>query len=232
MISVILVEPEHPGNIGAIARVMKNFGFSKLILINPKCEHLCSEAKNRSRHAKNILENALVSKKIDILKKFDYKIATTSKLGDDYNLLRTPLTPRELAVKLDSLNISKRKMALVFGRESCGLTNEELETMDFVVNIPTSKYSALNLSHAVSVILYEIYQQKNLEQKNKQFTPISGTEIKVLSNIIDEIIKKQDYPSDEKRKIQKSVWKHIFTKSMLTKRESFALIGFFRKLLK
>jgi TrmH family RNA methyltransferase len=232
MISVVLVEPEHPGNIGAVARVMKNFGFSKLVLINPKCNHLLPECRNRAKHAQSVLEKATVFKKLSVLDKYDYRIATTGKLGDDYNIRRTPLTSYELAKKISKQNLSKRKLALVFGRESCGLTNEEISKMDYIVNIPTSKYSALNLSHAVSIILYDRFQHLNPEIKDKKFTPISRKEINVLSDIINKVLRKHDYLTEEKRETQKKVWKHILTKSMLTRRESFALMGFFRKFLK
>ena len=108
MISVILIEPETPGNIGAIARVMKNFEFNELVLINPKCKHLSKEALDRSTHAKSILKKAKV-KKINYLKQFDYLIATTAKLGTDYNIPRSPITPEQLGDKLSKLN-SKLKI--------------------------------------------------------------------------------------------------------------------------
>jgi tRNA/rRNA methyltransferase len=230
MITIILQEPEHPGNLGAIARSMKNFEFEKLVIVNPKFEIDCPETRNRAKHANDIIDKAEIVNNLDIiLDKLDYKIATTSKLGTDYNLLRTPLTPKELAVKISEIDDKKVNIGIIFGRESSGLTNEEIKKMDFVINIPTGKYSALNLSHAVSTILYEIFQQKNENKKNETYKPISNKEMDVISNIVDDIISKQNYLNDNKRNTQKIIWKHIIKKSMLTKREAFALIGFFRK---
>jgi tRNA/rRNA methyltransferase len=231
MITVILVEPEHPGNIGAVVRAMKNFNFNKLVMINPKCDPFCPEARNRAKHANNILDRSKVVKNLKVLDKYDYRVGTSSKLGNDFNLPRTPLTVKQLSTKISKLT-SKTNIALVFGRESSGLTNEELKQMDFLVNIPTSKYSALNLSHAVTVVLYEIYQTKNPNQNEKKFTPVSRTEIKVMENMISKILDKQKFSTPDKKKTQKILWKHIITKSMLSKRESFALMGFFRKFLK
>ena len=101
---------------------------------------------------KEILKKAKVISFQD-LKRFDYKIATTSQLGTDYNIARSPLKPDELT------NIIKPKanIAIIFGRESNGLTNQEINQMDFIVTIPTSKkYQTMNLSHSVAIILYEL----------------------------------------------------------------------------
>jgi tRNA/rRNA methyltransferase len=229
MISIVLLEPENPGNIGAIARVMSNFSFKELLLVNPKCSYLCPEARNRAKHANNILEKArLISLKEAL--EYDYRIGTTGKLGTDYNLNRTPITPNELAEKIIPLN-KKAKIALIFGRESSGLSNDEIRQMDFVVNIPTSKYPSLNISHAVAVILYELFYLQNKKQKEKKYTPISRKEINVLLELIDSVLDGQAYSTPQKKETQRIVWKHLLTKSMLTRREAFALMGFFRKML-
>ena len=113
MISVVLIEPETSGNLGAIARIMANFDFKELILINPKCK-IDEDARNRAKHAQTILDKAKI-KEFDYLKKFDYKIATTAKLGTDYNIPRCPLSPEEFANKVCSLD-KKTKLALIIGR--------------------------------------------------------------------------------------------------------------------
>ncbi len=225
-----MVEPENPGNIGAAARVMKNFGFRNLVLVNPACDHLSEDARKRAKHANDILSKA---KKIsfDKLSIYDYRIGTTSKLGNDFNIPRSPMTPKELSEKLSSINSAKRQIALVFGRESSGLTNKEISKMDFITSIPASGYSALNLSHAIAVLLYEIYQQKNPDKIQKKFTPISRKEIDIILDLIDKVLETQDYSTKEKKETQRLLWKHIATKSMLTRREAFALMGFLRKML-
>ena len=86
MISIILIEPEISENIGFVARVMKNFDFKDLILINPKCD--LDKANKTAKHAKDILKKAKI-KKISFLKKFDFLIGTTAILGTDYNISRT-----------------------------------------------------------------------------------------------------------------------------------------------
>jgi TrmH family RNA methyltransferase len=223
MITVVLVEPENEGNIGAVARAMGNFDFKDLLLINPKCNHLNLDAISRAKHAKEILKKAKV-RKFPFLKKFDYVIGTTAKTGNDYNILRIPLTPEELANKIST----KSKVALVFGRESDGLTNKEILECDFIVKIPTAdKYKTLNLSHSVSIMLYELFKKKDKSDKTEL---ASKKEKDILLEEISKIIKRSKFSTKEKEETQKKVWKKIVGKSMLTKREAFALIGFFKKI--
>src|SRR3989338_3888433 len=94
MIKVALLRPEHPGNIGSIARVMKNFGYHQLLLIDPQCNHLNIEARNLAKHAQDILENVKI---LHSLHELDgIIVGTTAQVGTDYNLPRTPLLPKEL----------------------------------------------------------------------------------------------------------------------------------------
>ena len=217
MISIILVEPKIQGNIGAIARVMKNFGYTKLILVNPKCK-IGKEARNRAKNAQEILD------KIKIVKKFpkiDYLIGTSRMKGNDYNIPRNPVSPKELKKILPK----KGNIGLVFGRESSGLTNEEVAKCDFLVSIPTNKnYSSLNLSQAVAIMLYELSELEN------DIAPISAPEKKQLQKMIDSVMKGMKFTTPEKKKTQQLVWKKILSKSFLSRREAYALMGFFKKL--
>ena len=97
MISIVLVEPQNAGNIGAVARVMDNFGFDKLIMINPRTDHLEKEAIDRACHAKKVLEKADIKKNLAFLKDFDMVIGSTGLIGTDYNLLRTAVSCTEIS---------------------------------------------------------------------------------------------------------------------------------------
>jgi len=228
MVSVVLVEPETPGNIGAVARVMKNFGARHLILVNPKCSHLSSEAFDRASHAKDILEKATVTDNFSYLKKFDYVIGTTAALGSDYNVMRSPITPEQLAQQLQGKASSK--IAVVFGRESSGLTNSEISSCDLLVTIPAStKYRALNLSHAVTIILYELFSKSGSEKVNSHIALASRKEKDVAIEMFKKIRDRMDYPLQATRKTQAVVWSRLVNKSFLTKREMNTLLGFLRK---
>jgi tRNA/rRNA methyltransferase len=223
MIDIILMEPENSGNIGAVARVMKNFGFSRLILIDPKAK-ITEETKKRAKHAQDVLKKAKTVKK-DHLKTYDILIGTTSKLGTDYNIYRSPLTPKDLT-RIDQ----KKKVGLLIGREGIGLTNAEVKRCDLIITIPSSRsYPALNISHALAIILYELFQQK-ANKSNSHIKPATRKDKDILLDYIDAALDKMRFSTKEKAQTQRIVWKRIVGKSMLTKREAYALMGFFRKL--
>jgi len=175
-ISVVFVEPETPGNIGFIARTMKNFGLKKLILINP-CE-LDEEAYLYAMHATDILENSITFKSLnDMLDKLpvDFLVGTTGIPGGSYKLERLPLRPEQFAKALNT----NAKIAILFGREGNGLTNEEILECDIIVSIPTSQeYPIMNVSHAAAIIFYEIFKER--EYKPKGIEEASGLEKKTF----------------------------------------------------
>jgi len=225
---VILIEPETGGNIGAIARTMANFNFKNLVLINPKVKHTTIESRNRAKHAQDILKNAKVRK---TLNQYDYLIATTAILGSDYNIPRNPISPEQLAKKISKLNLKNKKIGLMIGRESSGLSNKEIKKADFIVSIPSSqKYPTMNISHAVSIILYELFKVSNEKKTGENITPAGKKEKQELQKLINRQLNKMDFPTKEKKQTQKLIWKRMLGKSFLTKREIFALFGFFRRL--
>ena len=150
---VVLVHTSHPGNIGAVARAMKNMGLTQLYLVAPK--HFPHErAVWRAASAADILDCAAV---VDTL---DEAIADCGMVvGTSARSRRIPwplLNPRACAERVYP-ELSQHPVALVFGREDRGLTNEELQRCNLHVNIPTSaEYSSLNLAMAVQVITYEL----------------------------------------------------------------------------
>lgn len=210
------MEPENSGNIGAIARVMKNFGFSRLVLIDPKVK-IDSDAKNRAKHAQDVLRNATIADK-KILNCYDQLIATTAKTGTDYNVNRSPLSSREFATH------ASKNAGLLIGREGIGLTNDEIEMCHIVVTIPaSSKYATLNISHALAILLYELsaHKLKDIELASKK-------DMDILRRQIEESVERTDYAKNRKA-ILKKIWHRVMGKAALTKREAFALIGFFKK---
>ncbi|MFC1722533.1 RNA methyltransferase [Nanoarchaeota archaeon] len=234
MISIVLVEPEIPGNIGAVARTMGNFDFSSLVLVKPACNHLSDEARNRAKYANRILKKATILRNNKQLKKqFDYIIGTTGRLGSDYNISRSPILPQQLTDKIATLP-KKKKIAIVFGRESNGLTNEELKMCDFITTIPTSKkYYSINLSHAVSIILYELSKTPTLKKEQISHFPMATrADREQLDKMFNSTLNHIKFPTIYKKRTQQIVWPRILEKALLTKRESRALMGFFSNLSK
>lgn len=227
MVSIAVSRIQNPGNLGAIARVMKNFGLKELCLINPECNYLGQEAKNRAKHAQDILEDAKIISSITELKnKFDTIIATTSKLGTDYNLPRSALTPEKI------FPLKNKNTCILFGSEEHGLTNDEIKECDFTITIPASKkYPVLNISHAVSIICYEIFKSEN-EHSASHIKFASPKEKEVLFELFDNVLNSIDFAAETKRDTQRKTFKNIVGKSNLTKREAYAFIGLMKKLKK
>lgn len=219
---IILQESQTPGNIGAVARAMKNFDFSTLVLLNPKCNHLHKESLDRASHAKDILQNAKIIQKLD----YDTLIGTTAILGTDYNLNRTPITPETLA-KMQL----KGKVGILFGREDHGLNNEELELCDIIVTIPSSKkYPTMNISQAAGILFYEVFKHSKKVKVGDNIKPATKEQKDILLKIIEEKTKAMSFATDYKRETQKRVWKKVIGKSNLSKREIMALFGFMKKI--
>ncbi|MFC1742173.1 RNA methyltransferase [Nanoarchaeota archaeon] len=230
MIRVVLLEPETAGNVGAIARVMKNFDFHDLVLVNPHCDHLSPDARNRAKHSQEILQNAEVSE-FFIVDDYDYLVATTAKTGTDYNIPRSPLSPADLALKLKGID-PKKKIGLVIGREGHGMFNEEIEKCDFVVTIPSApEYSTLNISHAVAVMLYELHKVFADKTISSHITPIGKSEKDQISAMFKEIFDGFSWETPDKRVTQEKLWKRLVGKAMLTKREAYGMMGFLRKII-
>ncbi len=228
MISVVLVEPETAGNVGSIARAMKNFGLKNLFLVNPQCNHLDLDAVSRAKHAGEILKKAVVLKSFSHLKIFDTLVATTAALGTDYNVARLPLSPEQLAEKLRSSG--KRKVAVVFGREGTGLRNSEIIKCDFVVSIPSSvKYRALNISHAAAIVFYELSKKSKMKKVGGNYAAATSTEVSIIMGLVDSILERMPFNVDSQRETQKKIWRRLIGKAMLSRREAFAVIGFFKK---
>lgn len=225
-IYTVFVEAKTSGNIGFLARSMKNFGFDKLVLINP-CK-LEDSAYFQAMHAKEIVEEALFYDNLDDFlkeKKITTVIGTTGTPGGNHNIKRTPITPEELGKSINT----EDNIALLFGRENYGLTNEEIKKCDILVSIPTHPdYPIMNITHAATILFYEIY--KNIKEYPVESIDIASYEDKqVLNNLIDEIMEKIDYP-EHKEKIAKTIVKRILGRSFVTGREAKNLRGTLKRI--
>lgn len=153
-IRVVLVNTSHPGNIGGAARAMKNMGLSRLVLVQPK-DFPADEASARASGADDILANAQV---VDSLE--DALVGCSLVMGTSARERSIPwplIDPRECAVKAVEHAKAGESIALVFGREHAGLTNDELQRCHFHVHIPSNPdFSSLNLAAAVQVLAYEV----------------------------------------------------------------------------
>lgn len=150
---IVLVETSHPGNIGAAARAMKTMCLSRLLLVNP-AEFPHSDASARASGAVDLLERAEVVPTLDAALAGCALVAGTS--ARQRGIGPPVLSPRDCLARLHAGVAAGQEVALVFGRERTGLTNEELSRCHVLVNIPSNpEYSSLNIAAAVQVLGYE-----------------------------------------------------------------------------
>lgn len=152
-VRIVLVEPAGPINVGATARVMKNFGLNHLVLVNPQCDPLGMDAMKMAVHAKDILESAIsVATLPEALVGCTRAIATTARVRSWETPLENPRTALPWLLQEPG-----KPAALIFGREDRGLSNEELNYAQRFVSIPSSPdYPVLNLATAVAICCYEL----------------------------------------------------------------------------
>ena len=162
-VRIVLVEPAGELNVGSIARVMKNMGLTELVLVNPQCDRLSEAAIRMAVHAKDVLENSLVVDSLPAaLQGCQRAIATTARTRGIPTKLESPRTA------LPWLLEGNVNSAVIFGSESRGLSNEELNYGQRFVSIPSSPiYPSLNLAQAVAVCAYELYQASVSENTDK-----------------------------------------------------------------
>ncbi|WP_456431988.1 RNA methyltransferase [Thermosulfuriphilus sp.] len=153
-IAVILVSPRYPENIGAAARACKNFGVRELVVVAPERWDEEAVLKMATHEAAEVARNLTIFKNLkEALKPYGYIVGTTARLGRHRRVLETP---RDIAPRLAELS-QQNKVALLFGPEHRGLSNEELFYCHTAITIPTAEFPSLNLAQAVVVVLYELF---------------------------------------------------------------------------
>ncbi len=219
---IVLVGVEGEENIGYVARVMDNFNFDNLVLVSPKAK-ITEITMSRSMRAAHMLKTVETFTDIDsAVKHSEIVVGTTAKLATEKNLLRSSLTPKQLARNLERC---AGTVSILLGRESSGLTNEELKKCDLIVTIPTSpKNPALNISNALGIILYELFSPATGGK-----TPPSRKERKVLHKFFGEAVGSVTMQK-MRAKMAASVFRNITERAVISRNESYTLLGAFRKM--
>jgi TrmH family RNA methyltransferase len=216
---IVLAEPKTPGNVGAVARSMANFGLFRLRIVSGV--PLDEEAYKRALHAAPILEEAKHYEDFpSALEGLDFTVATSGIVNiNDKRHVRNALTPAQMT---DRISPMEGTVGLVFGREDYGLYTEELAACDVVVTVPTSpEYPVMNLSHAVTVLLYELRREVPLPHETIK---ASGTERDLLLSAFDDMLEATDYPP-HKVKNTRVMLRRIIGRSTLSEWEYHTLMG-------
>ena len=232
-VKVVLVGTTHPGNIGATARAMKNMGILDLALVKPK-EFPSDVATFRSKAAKDILEKASVHTSLEEAISECELVVGTSARG---RTVPWPvLNPREAAEEMHKSSLNG-KVAIVFGREDRGLTNEELGLCNFHVHIPSDpEYSSLNLSQAVQILAYEIrlsyLQDRHVNKEYWDVELANNEQTERLINHMDELMQEVDfYDVENPRKLLVRV-RRFFKRSKIDVMEANIFRGLFATIQK
>ena len=217
---IVLVEPKYGGNIGAVARSMANFNFKNLYLINP-CK-LDGDCFARAMHAQEILKNAKFFNSFnEAINNLDYLVATSSiESKTDKKHLGLPLNLFDFCNKIFQIDA---KVGLIFGREDYGLFNEEIARCDIMVRIPTSNsYPSMNLSHAVTIVLFNIFVNKT--ERNTKKRKLDPIEKEKLFSFFSELLENIDYP-EHKKENTNLMFKRLMGRAMPSKWEYHTFMG-------
>ena len=228
--TIILVRPQLSENIGMAARAMDNFGLSKLFIVSPRDGWPSKKAETSAKHADKIINKAKVYNHLDdAVSNFDLVIATsnrkrflTKKTYNDFHILQKKI-------------IDFKSIAILFGPENSGLSNQDIRLANFLFNIPTNKSNkSLNLSHAVSLMSYELSKLNKISANEKLSlfdTKVSKLE---LSNFLNFLINDLDSrgffrPEEKKASMIDNIYS-IYNKFGLSKKELRMLWGVHKKL--
>tara|TARA_B100000989_G_scaffold151115_1_gene112709 strand:- start:91 stop:840 length:750 start_codon:yes stop_codon:yes gene_type:complete len=193
-LKIILVEPNGPLNVGSVARLCSNFKVEELRIVSPKCDIFSLEAKKMALKGQNFLEQCKI---FDDLEKaiFDCDLVLASSGRIDISKDSCFESSEDIFDWIMSFK-KINNLAIIFGREDRGLTNSELLLANKIFNIPTSQDNpSLNLSHAVSIVLYELNKssKRNLSKELEVFNLASSKQIHDSFMEIEEMLLKVGY---------------------------------------
>lgn len=224
-IQIVLVEPSHPGNIGAAARAAKTMGIENLVLVNPK-SFPDNQATARATGAIDVLERAVVFKSLaEAISDCIFVVGTSSRMR---GLPCPEIPPHELGKRVWQ-EVKLGDVGIVFGRESSGLSNDEMDLCQYATTIPTNwEFGSLNLAAAVQVICYEIFmatlEHNGLVHKDED-TPASVAEIENFFSHLQEVLLEIEFLDPKQPKLLMRRLRHLYNRARPTQTEINILRG-------
>ena len=180
----ILVKPQIGENIGACARSLKNFGFSKLNIVSPKQSWPNVKAKATSVGAYDIITSAKIfNKTLDAISNFDIVFSLSARRRD---INKKHISIEKFLEIISTKN--KKKYGLMFGPEASGLSNEDISYSNYILQIPTSKkFKSMNLSHSLTVVCYEIFKLLNSNKFKSRTTNVNTASKKNITSFLSHL---------------------------------------------
>jgi len=230
-LGIVLVEPRHHINVGYVARIMKNFGVSRLLMVDPVCD--IEEARRYAMHGYHILETAISTNFEELRRNSRMLVGTTAlKASSRLNIVRDTISPIRLAKLIYDIP-KKENIYIVLGREASGLTNSELQMCDIVLTNDTgTDYTTMNISHALTIILYEI-TKRDLQHRSSRVAVRNSKmarrpEAEMLIAYAAKAAEMAGYDI-HKRPLLDSALKRLLAKSNPTSKEVMLMVSLFRK---
>ena len=225
-LKVVLVEPNGPLNVGSIARLCSNFGVNELRIVSPQCNVFSLEVRKMALKGQSYIDNCKIFNTIpEAIFDCDLVLATCGRI-DLSNDIECE-SPEEISNWISSF-VEINNLGILFGREDRGLSNNELLFAHKIFNIKTSQnYPSLNLSHAVSIILYELNKSStnNLKKDLKVFNLASSKQIYESFNEIEEMLIKTGYLLEHTAFSKISKFKKFILKAKTSNHEINVLRG-------
>jgi len=226
---IILVRPKYPENIGASARIACNFGIEQLIVVDEKQPDLARMLKMATHKAAPLIHNLrLCPDSRTAAEPFHFIVGTTARQGRHRVLEQTP---PEVMAELAPLAATSR-VALMFGPENSGLTNEDLDLCQFTSTIPTADFSSLNLAQAVAIHCYELYMalhKVSSEVKESDFA--NSYDLEGMYDHIEQVLTRTTFI----RHTNKTYWmrniRQFLSRIRIKKKEASLIRGACRKFL-
>ncbi len=226
-LAVVLHRPRYPENIGAAARAMHNMGFHKLIVVAPQNCDLTKILKMATHAAIEIVEQMQVFEMLkDALSDFNYVVGTTARLGKQRRVIATP---SKLAEKLICLSQTNR-IAMVFGPEDKGLSNEDIRFCHSLVTIPTAEFSSLNLAQAVMLLCYEIFSAGREQEIESLPRLATRHELDGMYDQLKDILVRINYINPENSDYWMNRVRRFLTRMQLRAREVSVIRGVCRQI--
>ncbi len=225
-IHVVLVEPQHSGNIGGVARAMKNMALSRLVLVTP-ADHLAMEARMMAMHAFDILQHAQVVGTLSrAVADAGYVVGTTRRLGKSRQAQHSSRSIAPLLLELAGSN----PVALVFGREDSGLTNDELAQCHELISIPAHPtFGSLNLAQAVLLVCYELYVTTATQPLSTLPTLATTAELERLYTRMREVLRRIGFLHGSSPDRMMGYFRRFFARYGLKSRDVNIFLGVFRQ---
>ncbi len=223
---IILVEPAFPGNIGSVARAMKNMGFKNLRLVNP-CNYMSEDAIKLAVNAIDILEKAETFNSLyEAIKDLNITVATTAKKGK----YRKPVFNVENLATILKISSKTNKIGLVFGRERIGLLNEEIDLCSLMAEIPSSEqYPCLNLSQSVLLFCYEIFKEIEFTEQPHITANVTMEEMETFYKNLESLLIDIDFLDKENPDFKMRAIRKLFGRTLIEKNELNLLYGIIRQ---